>query len=174
MGFSSNPQVATLSVFAYFFACLFGRQYLIPRESINDLVTFDAINVTFTTDDPYKRHSPDMYIPLYTFLEFFLYFGWVKVAETLLNPFGDDDEDFQINYLIDRNFQVSYLIVDEAVTDLEMNDDPYMSKNHNEHCHFDLPPAELPYKEKATCDCFKRIRKGTYKVFGKSTLLLVH
>ena len=31
--------------------------------------------------------------------------GWIKVAETLLNPFGEDDEDFQINYLIDRNVQ---------------------------------------------------------------------
>ena len=32
--------------------------------------------------------------------------GWIKVAETLLNPFGDDDEDFNVNYLIDRNLQV--------------------------------------------------------------------
>jgi len=29
------------------------------------------------------------------------------MAETLLNPWGDDEVDFQINFLIDRNFQVS-------------------------------------------------------------------
>ena len=40
--------------------------------------------------------------------------GWIKVAEMLLNPFGDDDEDFQINYLVDRNLQVSLMIVDDS------------------------------------------------------------
>ncbi len=47
-----------------------------------------------------------VYIPFFTIIEFIGYIGWIKVAETLLNPWGDDDEDFQINYLIDRNFQV--------------------------------------------------------------------
>ena len=28
------------------------------------------------------------------------------MAENLLNPFGDDDNDIDINYLIDRNLQV--------------------------------------------------------------------
>jgi len=30
----------------------------------------------------------------------------VQVAETLLNPFGEDDDDFEINDLIDENLQV--------------------------------------------------------------------
>lgn len=33
-----------------------------------------------------------------------------KVAETLLNPFGEDDDDFDINGLIDSNLQVKFAI----------------------------------------------------------------
>jgi len=33
--------------------------------------------------------------------------GWLMVAETLVNPFGEDDDDFDVNWLIDRNLQVN-------------------------------------------------------------------
>ena len=44
----------------------------------------------------------DLYIPVFTILEYIFYFGWMKVAESLINPFGEDDDDFETNYIIDR------------------------------------------------------------------------
>jgi len=38
-----------------------------------------------------------------TLIQIFLYLAWIKVAEELLNPLGDDDDDFECNYVIDYN-----------------------------------------------------------------------
>ena len=128
--------VVTISVHLYFLAALFGRQYLIPHEENKE--PFTAVNITFDHKEPFKSHSPDMIIPCFTIIEFFCYVGWIKVAQSLLNPFGDDDEDFKINYLIDRNLQVSYLIVDEADKEMEMGQDPFLEAGIE-------IPKELPY-----------------------------
>jgi hypothetical protein len=114
----SNPtfvpaytQVVTLTVYAYLFSTLFAQQYLEPRtnSASTDNQTFSRLNISFTHQGVFSAHTPCVYIPWFSILEFIGYLGWVKVAETLLNPWGDDDEDFQINYLIDRNFQVESL-----------------------------------------------------------------
>jgi hypothetical protein len=94
-----------------------GRQFLDPKKG-------------------YEGYEVDIVVPVFTFLQFFFYLGWLKVAEALINPFGEDDDDFETNWFIDRNLQVSYIIVDEM---------------HNEHPELirdqfwdDVFP-ELPY-----------------------------
>lgn len=81
----------------------------------------------------------DMYFPIFTTLQFFFYMGWLKVAESLINPFGEDDDDFEVNWIIDRNLKVSYMIVDEM-----HHEHPELIKDQ----YWDsMIPAELPYTE---------------------------
>lgn len=87
-------QVVTLAIYTYFLATVMGRQYLDPGKG-------------------YPGHEVDLYIPIFTILQFFFYMGWLKVAEQLINPFGEDDDDFELNWCLDRNLQVSFMIVDE-------------------------------------------------------------
>ncbi|CAK5104937.1 unnamed protein product [Meloidogyne enterolobii] len=54
----------------------------------------------------------DRIIPLMTILELFFIMGWVKVAEALLNPLGEDDDDFECNFIIDRNIAMAMTMAD--------------------------------------------------------------
>jgi hypothetical protein len=85
-------QVVTIAVYTYFLTAMFTEQYTHKDGEVTDKY---------------------FYLPDLITLQFIFYMGWLKVAETMMNPFGDDDDDFEVNYMIDRNLQMSYLIVDE-------------------------------------------------------------
>ena len=46
-------------------------------------------------------------------IKFLFLFWWLRFAETLYNPFGEDDEDFELNELLNRHFRVATNIVDD-------------------------------------------------------------
>ncbi|KAE9417694.1 hypothetical protein Angca_010032, partial [Angiostrongylus cantonensis] len=85
-------QVSTISVYGYFAFALIGRQFPSQNE---------------------YREVVDLYVPVFTILQFLFYVGWLKVGEDLMFPFGADDEDFEFNYILERNLEMAYLIVDD-------------------------------------------------------------
>uniref|UniRef100_A0A1I7YDV9 Bestrophin homolog n=1 Tax=Steinernema glaseri TaxID=37863 RepID=A0A1I7YDV9_9BILA len=89
------PQVVFLAVRMYFLICLISRQFIISPNAPN-------------------RSVVDVYVPFMTMLQLIFYMGWMKVAEALLNPLGEDDDDFEGNYLIDKNITTALCMVDEA------------------------------------------------------------
>jgi len=88
-------QVVTLAVYTYFIAALIGRQWVTASDEILQHI--------------YPQHELDLYFPIFLSLQFIFYIGWLKVAETLINPFGEDDDDFELNWLIDRHIKVHYI-----------------------------------------------------------------
>ncbi|XP_072309998.1 bestrophin-3-like [Eucyclogobius newberryi] len=118
-------QVVTFAVYTFFLACLIGRQFLDPAQR-------------------YYGHDLDLYVPFFTLLQFLFFSGWLKVAEQLINPFGEDDEDFEANWIIDRNLQVSLLAVDEMHMDL-----PHLSKD----IYWNDSEAQPPYTLAAADSC---------------------
>ncbi|XP_072031912.1 bestrophin-4-like [Amphiura filiformis] len=103
-------QVVTLAVYSYFVASLFSHQFL--RDA-----------------SEWKYYRIDLYIPFSCLMELVFYIGWLKVAEKIMDPFGDDEHDFDMNVIVDRNWQVSYLTVDN-IYDLNMPllKDPYFQE----------------------------------------------
>ncbi|KAI1287100.1 Bestrophin-3 [Halotydeus destructor] len=114
-------QTVTIATYTYFLATVMGRQYLDPSKG-------------------YSNHDVDLYIPVFTIFEFFFFMGWLKVAEQLINPYGEDDDDFELNWCLDRNLVVSFWIVDDMY-----NKHPKLVKD----MYWDDIEPSLPYTRSA-------------------------
>ncbi|CAI4222092.1 unnamed protein product [Auanema sp. JU1783] len=88
------PQVVFLAVRVHFLICCVSRQYILTGDNVKSII--------------------DLYFPFMTSLQFIFFVGWMKVAEALLNPLGEDDDDYECNFLIDKNIATGLAIVDSA------------------------------------------------------------
>ncbi|XP_061587032.1 bestrophin-4 [Cololabis saira] len=120
-------QVVTIAVYSFFAFCVIGRQFLNPEKG-------------------YRGHQLDMYVPVFTLMQFFFYTGWLKVGELIINPFGEDDDDFETNQLIDRNIQVSMLAVDDMYQNLA----PVVKDKHWTQGYFSVPYTQATAAETLT------------------------
>ena len=92
----------------------------------------------------------DLYYPIFMTVRFLFIFGWLRVAETLYNPFGEDDEDFELNELLNRHFKVAMTIVDENEEHPELKKDIFWNQVDPElieHPELDVEEVLVDYKE---------------------------
>lgn len=111
-----QQQVVTIAVYLYFLFTMIGTQFIEEQSEVGQLI--------------YR-------FPLMACVQFFFYVGWLKVAESLINPFGEDDDDFEVVWMIDRHLQVGYLLVDKI-----HNSFPDLKRDQ----HWDqVAPTQMPF-----------------------------
>lgn len=55
----------------------------------------------------------DTIVPFLSILQFIFFVGWFKVAQNLTRPFGEDDDDVELNVILDRNASVAMSFADQ-------------------------------------------------------------
>ena len=105
-----------MAVYVYFAVSLIGEQWQIRRQ-VNGKWVGDEIQ---------------LYYPIFMTVKFLFFFGWLRVAETLYNPFGEDDDDFELNGLINRHFKVAMNIVEDAEEPPELQKDMFWNQTNPE------------------------------------------
>ncbi|VDK22256.1 unnamed protein product [Taenia asiatica] len=90
-------QVVIIAVYSYFGCEILASQFLevskVPGEPVVDFL-----------------------VPIFSIFYFLFLMGWLKVALCVMNPFGDDDEDFETSAILNYNLDVSYrsVLLDES------------------------------------------------------------
>jgi len=114
-------QVVHLAVYFYFAISLVARQWVQVHKKVSKEGVVNTL--LGSMEDPEEL---DLYFPIFLTAEFLFYVGWLKVASSLYNPFGDDDDDFAVMDLMNRHIKVCMKIVDDDKDDIpEVMDDDF-------------------------------------------------
>ena len=105
-------QVVHLAVYVFLAVTLIGEQWIIWRKPGDEEV--------------------DLYYPIFMTVRFLFIFGWLRVAQTLYNPFGEDDVDFELNELLNRHLKVAMNIVDDDKDPPELKQDMFWDQTEPE------------------------------------------
>ena len=106
-------QVVHLAVYIHFAVRLVGDQWL---------------DCTRNTE---KCEGLDLFYPIFLTIKFLFFIGWLNVGQTLYNPFGCDDEDFELIDLIDRHLKIAHGIIDARDGFPEMRSDEFWKSIHH-------------------------------------------
>jgi len=92
-------QTVRFAVWTYFLLSLIGSQNEPNIEKSNYVKDEDE-------EDCKDKNVKEVFIPfipIFLIVRFIFFFGWLKVAEAIENPFGNDDDDFQVRQLVSRH-----------------------------------------------------------------------
>ncbi|KAF7261697.1 hypothetical protein EG68_01068 [Paragonimus skrjabini miyazakii] len=164
-------QVVIIAVYSYFMCQIFACQFVESRQN----------------EDTGKI---DLYVPIFSIFSFLFLMGWLKVALCVMNPFGDDDEDFQTSSILDYNLEVSFRSVymddhsfpqylsfplgkslpkdkpddlDKFLNDIDCDLNQLMSNPvENNVCNLEMRPTRM--SQCKNCFCCNRPRESMPKV----------
>ena len=120
-------QVVHLAIYVFFLISLVSDQFIIWRREGDD--------------------EPDILVPFFTMLKFLFIFGenmhdnffysssntkgWLKTAETMYDPFGEDEEDYNICNLLERHLRSTSEFLDCVILSCRRAGHVYVSSSED-------------------------------------------
>ncbi|XP_059097873.1 bestrophin-1-like [Tigriopus californicus] len=72
------------------------------------ILSLVADQIPFTNQDSF-----DLYVPIFKIFKLILLMGWLKVAQCIEKPFGDDESDIDMFALVQRHIWTTSIILDQ-------------------------------------------------------------